>query len=113
MSDRRKMEIGDWLIWFALLIVGALLGLAVVALVGFEEPAFLQSIIFYFIPIGFVFVFTFFLLEVVGPPSSNDVNSSSATQTKKPKPLFLLVSLPTGFTIGVIEATLGLSGSFL
>lgn len=112
MRDRRKMKIGDWFIWFALLAVGVLLGLAVVALVGFEEPAFFLSIIFYFIPIGFIFVFAFFMFELAGPHSLDEVDTSSGRETKKPKPLFLLASLPTGFIIGVIEATFGLSGLF-
>ncbi len=113
MSDRRKMQIGDWLIWFALMIVGALLGLAVVAWVGFEEPAFLQTVIFYFIPIGFVHVFTFFLFEVTSSGMLDEMKSASSKETKKSKPLFLLVSLPAGFIIGVNEATFGLSGTFL
>ena len=113
MSDRRRMQIRDWLTWIALLIVGALLGLAVVAWVGFEEPAFLQSIIFYFIPIGFVFVFTFFLFEVAGSGLPIEVESSSAKETKKTKPLFLLLSLPAGFAIGAIWATFVLSGALL
>lgn len=112
MNDRRKMKIGDWFVWFALLAVGALLGLAVVALVGFEEPAFFLSIIFYFIPIGFVFVFAFFMLELAGPHSLDEVNAPPRTEAKKPKPLFLLTSLPAGFVIGVIKATFGLSGEF-
>lgn len=113
LSDRRKMQIGDWLIWFALLIVGGLLGLAIVAWVGLEEPAFLQTVVFYFIPIGFVHVFTFFLFEVTGSDMLDEMKSASSKETKKSKPLFLLVSLPTGFVIGVIEATFGLSGTFL
>jgi hypothetical protein len=113
MSDRRKMQMGDWLTWIALLIVGGLLGLAIVAWVGFEEPAFLQSIIFYFIPIGFVFVFTFFLFEVAGSGLPIEVEASPTKETKKPKSLFLLVSLPVGFAIGAIWATFGLSGVLL
>lgn len=109
MSDQRKMQIGDWLIWFALMIVGALLGLVVVAWVGFEEPAFLQTIVFFFIPIGFVHVFLFFLFEVADSGSLNETEFTS----KKAKPLFLLVSLPAGFIFGVIAATFSLSGSFL
>lgn len=112
MSDRRKMQIGDWLVWFGLMIVGALLGLAVVAWVGFEEPAFLQTIIFYFIPIGFGHVFMFFLFEVAGSGALNETKSASSKETRKPKPLFLLVSLPAGFIIGVVAATFGLSGTF-
>lgn len=112
MSDRRRMQLSDWLIWFALVVVGALLGLAVVAWVGLEEPAFLQTIIFYFIPIGFVHVFTFFLFEVAGSGSLNEMNVASSKETKKSKPLFLLFSLPAGFFIGAIEATFGLSGTF-
>ena len=113
MNDRRKMQMGDWLTWIALLIVGGLLGLAVVAWVGFEEPAFLLSIIFYFIPVGFVFVFMFFLFEVAGSGLPIEVEASSTEETKKPKPLFLLVSLPAGFAIGAIWATFGLSGALL
>jgi len=113
MSDRRKMQTGDWLVWFALMTVGALLGLVVVVLVGLEEPAFVQTIIFFFIPIGFVHFFTFFLLEVAGSGSLNEAQSGSFKETKQPKPLFLLVSLPAGFTIGAVAATFGLSGTFL
>lgn len=113
MSDRRTMQIGDWLVWVALMIVGVLLGLAVVAWVGFEEPAFLQTIIYYFIPIGFVFVFTFFLHEAGGGGPLNGTRAQSSKDTKKLKPLFLLFSLPAGFIIGLIAATFGLSGTLL
>lgn len=113
MRDRRKMQLGDWLIWIALLVVGALLGLAVVALVGFDEPAFFLSIVFYFIPVGFLFVFTFFMFELAGPSSLDEDDASSGRETKKPKPLFLLASLPAGFAIGAIDATFGLSSAYL
>lgn len=113
MSDRRKMQIGDWLIWFALLIAGALLGLIIVVLVGLEEPAFVQTVLFYFIPFGFVFVFTFFLFEVTGSNALDETDVASSQDPKKPKPLFLLVSLPAGFIIGAVAATLGLNGTIL
>lgn len=108
MSDRRQMQFSDWLIWLALMIVGGLLGVLVVAWVGFEEPAFLHTIVYFFIPIGFVHVFIFFLFDVADSVALNQMKSTS----KKLKPLFLLVSLPAGFIIGVIAATFSLSGLF-
>lgn len=109
MSDRRRMRMSDWAISVVLLVVGALLGLAVVVWVGSEEPAFWLSVIFWFIPIGFINTFVFFLSDVSAPSLSDDADSLHHGDAQKHKPMLLLYSLPAGFVIGAIGIVYGFS----
>ncbi len=109
MSDRRRMRMSDWAISVVLFVVGALLGLAVVVWVGSEEPAFWLSVIYWFIPIGFMNIFVFFLSDMSAPSLSDDAESPRRRDAQKLKPILLLYSLPAGFVIGAIGIVYGFS----
>ncbi|MEO0912695.1 MAG: hypothetical protein AAFY59_06880 [Pseudomonadota bacterium] len=107
MNERHKMEFGDWLNGTAILAVSLFIGLAVGEWVTLEGAAFWLTIIYIFIPFGFVFVFIFFMSEV--SDLSSGIKRPVSRPPKRPKPLALLASLPAGFFIGVIGAQFGLS----
>ena len=109
MNDRRRMRMSDWAISVVLFVVGALLGLAVVIWVGSEEPAFWPSVIFWFIPIGFINTFVFFLSDMSAPSLSDEAGSLHRRDAQKLKPMLLLYSLPAGFMIGAIGVVYGFS----
>ncbi len=109
MGDRRKMQIGDWLNGAAILAVGLFLGMAVGELINLEGAAFWLTIVYVFIPFGFVFLFIFFLDDLMDRSLFSGIKPASSNGTEKRKPLALLFSLPTGFVIGVIGAQFGLS----
>ena len=109
MSERRKMQGIDWVIGASSVAVGLFLGLAVGEWVKMEGIARWLTIIYIFIPFGFVFLFIFFLDEVTDRVFFTGVKSSAAKREKRRKPLALLLTLPVGLVIGAIGAQFGLS----
>ena len=109
MSDRRKMHIGDWLNGAAILAVGLFLGLAIGEWINLEGAAFWLTIVYVFIPFGFVFLFIFFLDDLMDRSFFSSIKPPSSKKTEERKPLALLLSLPTGFMIGAIGAQFGLT----
>ncbi len=113
MSDRRRMTMSDWATLVVLFVVGALLGLAVVFWVGSEEPAFWQSVIYWFIPIGFINTFVFFLSDISAPALSDEADTSQRSDAQELKPMLLLYSLPAGFIVGAVGFVFGFNEVFL
>jgi len=107
MSDRRKMQLGDWFNGAALFAVGLFLGLAIGEWLTLEGTAFWLTIIYIFIPFSFVFLLIFFLGEVTDRSFFSGVKAPK--RPEKPKPLALLATFPSGLIVGAIGAQLGLS----
>ncbi len=108
MSDRRKMQFGDWLSGAAMLAMGIFLGLAVGEWVKLDGAAFWLTIIYVFIPFGFVFLFIFFMTDLLDR-FNGAVKPAAVRRWEKRKPLALLFFLPAGVLMGTIGAQFGLS----
>lgn len=108
MSDRRKMHFIDWLSGAAMLAVGVFLGLAVGEWVKLDGAAFWTTIVYVFIPFGFVFLFIFFSTDLLDR-LNGAVKPAAVRRWERRKPLALLFFLPAGLLIGAIGAQFGLS----
>ena len=113
MRERHKMQLFDWVIAAGLLAVGFYLGLAVGALLQLDGFAFWFTIIYVFIPFGFVFLFIYFMDDLADRIFSGARKPAHLKHTQKRKPLALLLSLPIGLVVGVIGSQVGLTEFFL
>jgi len=114
MTERRRMTVGDWVNSAAMLAMGVLLGLVVHNLSKLVGTAYFWPMLI-LIPVLFGGVILLDrvvdgLFERIFP---SGVKAAPKPQGKARRPLALLLSLPTGFTIGVIGAQFGLSALVL
>ena len=111
-SERRIMHIGDLVNAAALLIVGLFLGSVVNDLVRMATTDWLFAlfIVLLFASL-FLVVWIFDILFDRFFPIG--IRTSRNSQGKERKPLPLLVSLPTGFVVGMVLARLGLDEAVL
>lgn len=113
MDSRRIMTIGDWLNSAALLVIGVYLGLAL------EKLFQLDGVAFWVVGIGIPIIFGGVLLfgqlfdGLTDRLFPSGVKRIYKPQTKKRRPLALLLALPIGIIIGVAGAQFGLSEMIL
>jgi hypothetical protein len=107
MSDRRKMQIGDWGNGAAILAVGVFLGLAIYNMIPLVGTSSWPLIIIIPVLVGGVFLFELGFNKLVDWIFPNGIKSAGRSQVKQRKPLALLLSLPTGIIIGVVGAQQG------
>ena len=108
MSERRKMQFIDWVMSASFLAIGLFLGLAVGEWLKLDGIARWLTLIYIFIPFGFVFLFIIFMHDLWDRIFFN-IKPASSSRYEKAKPLTLLLSLPVGLLVGVIGAEFGLS----
>lgn len=108
MTNRRRMISGDWTNAALLLAVGFFLGLAGSNMVKLLGTPFWPLVILIPALFGGVVLFDMLLDRVVNRILPSGLKPATQPKTKERKPLALLFSLPAGFLIGLIGATLGL-----
>lgn len=113
MSDRCKMQVGDWLNGAAILAAGVFLGIAIDAMLDLAGTAFWPLIILIPVLIGGGFLGVLFFDRLVDRFFPSGIRPASRPGTGKRRPLALLLSLPAGIIIGVIGAQLGVSDMLL
>jgi CBS domain containing-hemolysin-like protein len=112
-SDRREMQLGDWINVVVNLLIGLLLGSAVHGLVemvvdGFWLMAVVTVVLF---TVVFLFVFVFDkIFDLIFPIG---IRAANAPENRGRKPLARVLSLPLGFVLGVLLAMAGLDGPLL
>ncbi len=108
MSNRRRMQLGDWLNGAALLAVGVFLGLAIHNMAQLVGTAFWPMIIIIPVLFGGVFLLVLVFDGLIDRIFPSGIVPATQQKTKERRPLALLSSLPTGIIIGVIGAHFGL-----
>lgn len=108
MTDRRKMQFGDWINGAALLAIGVLLGVALGEWLTLEGAAFWFAIVYIFIPFGFVFLLIL-LLPKVFDYLNYGVKPAAVKRWERRKPLALFFFVPAGVIVGVVGAQFGLA----
>ena len=113
MSERRSMQLGDWLNAAVSVVIGALLGSAAYGLAQLvASGAWLMAAIIVLLGI------TLFLIMVIMDKISDRlfpswIGTVGKRQKQLLKPLARVLSLPVGFLIGMVLAVLGFDRTLL
>ena len=113
MNERRRMGVGDWVNAAINLVIGALLGSVIYGLAQlFASGSWLTAMIMLFLAAAF------FLLMVLSDKLFDrlfpiGIRPAKTPQTQRPKPLLRVLSLPSGFVLGVVLAVLGLDRTII
>jgi len=107
------MRIGDWANGASLLAIGFFLGLAVYYMAQLVGTAFWPMIIIIPVLFGGIFLAQLVLDWIIDRVFTSGLKPARQPQVKERRPLVLLLSLPTGFLIGMIGALFGLGRLFL
>ena len=109
MSERRRMQIGDWINAGFLLVIGVYLGFAVDGLLQLATTSFWPMVIILLLMFVGIFLFELLVDKLFNRIFPIGVRSANKSEAKRPKPLTILLSLPAGVTLGIVLARLGLA----
>lgn len=113
MSERRGMEVGDWFNAAVNLAIGVLLGSVVYRLVQLvASGSWLMALIMIFLGAG-LFLFMVLSDKLFDLFSGVRFRPAKNPKPQPPKPLLRILSLPSGFIVGVVLAVAGLDTAIL
>lgn len=113
MSNRPRMEPGDWINAALILAVGLFLGLALSNMIRLASTPSWPLVILIPALFGAVLLFDRMIGGLFEKIFPSGLRSASISKGKKRKPLALLGSLPMGIIIGLIGAEFGLDDLLL
>lgn len=113
MTQRREMELWDWINTGFLLLIGLLLGIALdyigqLVAMGFWVIAVILLLLFLA-----VFLFELLMDKIVNRIFTIAVRQVNEPSERKKKPLMVILSFPSGVLLGVLLARVGLSIAIL
>lgn len=109
MSERRRMQIGDWINAAFLLVIGVFLGFVVDGILQLATTSFWPLAIILLLMFAGIFLFELLMDKLFSRIFPIGVRPAHKSQAKKRKPLAIYLSLPVGVILGVGFARLGLT----
>ena len=113
MSERRKMDVNDWISAVFNLLIGALLGSVTYSLVQLVASGWWLMAVIMVLLGGGLFLFMVLYDKLFDWLFPSWIRPASNPQPRLPKPLLRVLSLPVGFILGLLLAVLGLDGTIL
>ena len=109
MSERRRMQIGDWINAGFLLAIGVFLGFVVDGVLQLATTSYWPLAIILLLIFAGIFLFESLMDKLFSRIFSIGVRPADKTQAQKRRPLPVLLSLPAGVILGIALARLGLA----
>mgnify|MGYP000968562975 CR=1 FL=1 len=109
MSERRRMQIGDWINAGFLLVIGVFLGFVVDGIMQLATTPFWPMAIILMLIFAGIFLFELLVDKLFSRIFTIGVRPAPETQVQKRRPLPIFLSLPVGVILGVLLARLGLA----
>lgn len=106
-------QILDWFLAAGNLAVGLLLGAAIGEWIGMEEDAFWFTVIYVFIPFGFVFLLVYFLNKVAYRGFFKGEEPAAVRRLNRRNRLAYLAWIAIGMVLGVIGSQFGFGKAVL
>jgi hypothetical protein len=113
MTDRRRMEWGDWINAAFLGAMGLFLGLAGHLMTQLSPAAFWPVAIIGIVLFFGIIAFDQILDWISGRIFSSGIRAGRQTKPKGKRPLALLLAVPSGLSLGLAMGWLGLADDIL
>ena len=113
MSERRKMELNDWINAAFNLLIGALLGSVSYGLMQLVASGWWLMAVILIVLGGGLFLFMVLYDKLFDWLFLSKMRPARNPQPELPKPLLRILSLPAGFILGILLAVLGLDRTIL
>lgn len=113
MSERRKMDVNDWISAAFNLLIGALLGSVIYGLMQLVVSGWWLMAVIIVLLGGGLFLFMFLCDKLFDRLFLSWIKPARNPRPQMPKPLLRILSLPVGFILGIVLAVLGLDRTIL
>jgi len=113
MDERRKMGAGDWMNAAINVVIGVLLGSVVYGLGKLAASGSWMMVIILVFLGGGLFLFMVLHDKLFDRLFPIGIRPAKIPKPQSPKPLLRVLSLPSGFILGVVLAVLDLDGAIL
>lgn len=107
MGERRNMGVSDWINSAINVVIGVLLGSVIYGMVQLVAIGAWLTDMFMLLIFGGVFLLMVLSDKLFDRLFQTGIRPAKTPQTKRPKPLLRVLSLPSGVILGVVLAVLG------